>query len=280
MEPLQRRVEQIDRRLEAVIEPIEPGVLQQEVRQLTMAGGKRVRPAVAMLVCEACAGDADLAVDVGVAVELVHTASLVIDDIIDRAPMRRGEESGWQRYGHGPAIVDSDALLGAAFELLRGTPVAMEQVATAMIQLGEGEAMELLEPPRDEDSYIELARRKTGALFRAAAEVGAVAGGADAEVVDLFGAYAESVGIAFQIRDDVLDRTAGAEQLGKPTGQDVVMDRPSMVEVTDRSPDEVTALARAYAAEGIEALDATGIERGEPYEYLHDLAEFVVIRGR
>jgi geranylgeranyl diphosphate synthase type I len=280
MEPLQRRVERIDQRLEAVVGAIEPAVLQREVEQVTLAGGKRVRPAVAMLVCEACAGDADLAVDVGVAVELVHTASLVIDDIIDRAPLRRGGESGWRRFGHGPAIVGSDALLGAAFELLQETPVAMEQVAEAMVRLGEGEAIELLDPPTDEDSYVDLARRKTGALFRAAAEVGAIAGGADAETVDLFGSYAESVGVAFQIRDDVLDRTAGPDQLGKPAGQDVVMDRPTMVEVTDRSPEEVTELARAYAAEGVAALDATGIERDEAYEYLHDLAEFVVIRGR
>jgi len=280
MEPLQRRVERIDRRLEVAIDAIEPAVLQREVRRVTMAGGKRVRPAVAMLVCEACAGDADLAVDVGVAVELVHTASLVIDDIIDRAPLRRGAESGWRQFGHGPAIVGSDALLGAAFELLQETPVAMEQVAEAMVRLGEGEAIELLAPPTDEASYLDLARRKTGALFRAAAEVGAIAGGADTEMVEQFGSYAESVGIAFQIRDDVLDRTAGPEQLGKPAGQDVVMDRPTMVEVTDRSPEEVTELARSYAAEGVAALDATGIENDEAYEYLHDLAEFVVIRGR
>jgi len=85
---------------------------------------------------------------------------------------------------------------------------------------------------------MELARRKTGALFRAAAELGAIAADADAYTVEVFGTYAERVGVAFQIRDDVLDATADSEKLGKPAGQDAEMERPSFVEVTDLSPEE------------------------------------------
>ena len=280
MEFLERRRTLVDDRLEAVLDGVEPSELSDEVRHVALSGGKRVRPLVTILSCEAAGGDTGDAVDFGVAVELVHNASLVVDDVIDQSEVRRGVESAWTAFGYGPAIIASDGLLGEAFELFSPEPRAMQAATEAMIELGEGEATELVAQPSDEQEYMELARRKTGALFRAAAELGAIAADADPFTVEAFGEYAERVGVAFQIRDDVLDATADADELGKPTGQDAEMDRPSVVQVTSLTPEEANERAREEADQALAALgrtDAAGTEAGE---YLRDLAEFVVVRER
>ncbi|WP_058367303.1 polyprenyl synthetase family protein [Haloparvum sedimenti] len=280
MEYLERRVALVDERLETLIEEVEPDALSERLSHVVLAGGKRVRPAVTVLACEAVGGDPDEAVEFAVGVELVHNASLVVDDIIDRSDVRRGTPSAWAEYGYGPAIVASDGLLGEAFALFSADERAMRIVAEALVELGEGEATELVNRPASEPEYMTLARRKTGALFRAAAELGAVAGGADPFVVESFGDYAERVGVAFQIRDDVLDATADAEALGKPTGQDEQMDRPSVVQVTGLSPEEANARAREQSDEALSALSATELDETAAMGYLRDLAEFVVVRER
>jgi len=280
MEYLERRVSMVEERLGDVIEAVDPPELSDEVAHVALAGGKRVRPAVTVLACEACAGDPADAVDFAVAVELVHNASLVVDDIIDRSDVRRGTASAWAEFGYGPAIVASDGLLGEAFALLSANDQATQIVAEAMVELGEGEATELVARPTDEREYMELARRKTGALFRAAAELGAVAGDADPFTVEAFGEYAERVGVAFQIRDDVLDATADAEALGKPTGQDAEMDRPSLVQVTRLTAEEANQRAHDQSEQALDALEASNVGDSEALGYLQDLAEFVVVRER
>ena len=283
MEYLERRRERVEARLEAVLADVAPAALREQVEHVSLSGGKRVRPTVAVLVCEAAegaAGATDDAVDFAVGVELVHNASLVIDDIIDESAVRRGVPAAHAEYGHGSAIIASDGLLGEAFELFSRDERAMRAVADAMVELGEGEATELVAQPTTEDEYMRLARRKTGALFRAAAELGAIAVDADAETVSSFGDYAERVGVAFQIRDDVLDATADAEALGKPTGQDEAMERPSLVQVTDITPEEADERAHEQSEAALEALTATGAPESQALAYLRDLAEFVVVRER
>ena len=280
MEYLDRRVRLVNDRLESLIEAVEPTELAAELEHVALAGGKRVRPAVTVLTCEAVGGSPTDAVEFAVGIELVHNASLVIDDIIDRSAVRRGTPSAWEAFGYGPAIVASDGLLGEAFALFSENERAMRIVAEAMVELGEGEATELVARPETEAEYMELARRKTGVLFRAAAELGAVAGGADAFTVESLGDYAERVGVAFQIRDDVLDATADADALGKPTGQDAEMDRPSLVQVTDLSPEVANERARRQSDRALSALSAADTEDVDAVDYLQDLAEFVVVRER
>ena len=280
MEYLDSRVDMVDDRLDALVAAVEPPTLAEQLGHVTLSGGKRVRPAVTLLACEAAGGDAVDAVDFAVGVELVHNASLVIDDIIDRSEVRRGTPSAWAAYGYGPAIVASDGLLGEAFALFSADEHAMQIVAEAMVELGEGEATELVAQPTTEAEYMELARRKTGALFRAAAEVGAVAAGADGFTVEAMGEYAERVGIAFQMRDDVLDATAEAGDLGKPTGQDAEMDRPSLVQVTDLTAREANRRALAESERALAALETATVEDSEARRYLEELAEFVVTRER
>ncbi len=280
MEYLERRRGRVEERLEEVLDGVEPTQLCEQVRHVALAGGKRVRPTVTMLVCEALDGDTETAVDFAVGVELVHNASLVIDDIIDEAEVRRGTPAAWTAFGHGPAIIASDGLLGEAFGLFSADERAMQAVSEAMVQLGEGEATELVARPVDEDEYMNLARRKTGALFRAAAELGAISADADTYTVEAFGQYAQRVGVAFQMRDDVLDATADPDRLGKPTGHDAEMARPSLVEVADLTPEAVNERARETSDAALAALDAIDVEDSEAMAYLRDLAEFVVVRDR
>jgi geranylgeranyl diphosphate synthase type I len=280
MEYLERRRGRVEDRIETVLDGVEPDELEAEVEHVVLSGGKRVRPTVTVLVCEALGGDFDTAIEYAVGIELVHSASLVIDDIIDRSELRRGTPSAWVEFGHGPAIIASDGLLGEAFALFSADERAMQAVSEAMVELGEGEATELVAKPTDEDEYMELARRKTGALFRAAAELGAIAADADAYTVESFGTYAERVGVAFQMRDDVLDATADADELGKPTGHDAEMERPSLVEVSDLSPEDASERARAESDTALEALSRVDASDSQAIEYLRDLAEFVVVRER
>jgi len=280
MEYLQRRRDRVEERLEEVLDEVEPDELAGEVCHVALAGGKRVRPTVTVLICEALGGEPEDAVDFAVGIELVHNASLVIDDIIDESDVRRGTPSAWAAFGHGPAIIASDGLLGEAFALFSSNERAMQAVTESMVELGEGEATELLARPTNETEYMELARRKTGALFRAAAELGAIAADADAYTVEAFGQYAERVGVAFQMRDDVLDATADPETLGKPAGQDAAMERPSLVEVTELTPEEANARARAESDAALEALSTVETTDSQALEYLRDLAEFVVVRER
>jgi geranylgeranyl diphosphate synthase type I len=280
MEFLERRRDLVEDRLEEVVTGLEPDRLASETGHVTLSGGKRVRPVVTVLSCEAVGGDPEDAVDFGVGVELVHNASLVIDDIIDRSELRRGVDSAWAAFGYGPAIIASDGLLGEAFALFSSDPAATRAVAKAMVELGEGEAMELAARPTGEEEYMELARRKTGALFRSAAELGAIAADSSSATVEAFGEYAERVGVAFQIRDDVLDATADAEELGKPTGLDAELDRPSVVQVTDLTPEEANERARSEADRALEALGRVETSNDQAEAYLRDLAEFVVVRER
>ncbi|PSQ42692.1 isopentenyl pyrophosphate isomerase [Halobacteriales archaeon QS_9_68_42] len=291
MEYLERRRSLIEGRLEPVLGATEPDAMAERLEHVSLSGGKRVRPMVTMLAFEAAGGElagesgrgtqasAD-AVDFAVGVELVHNASLVVDDIIDESELRRGVDSAWAAFGHGSAIVASDGLLGEAFALFSADERAMQVVSEAMVELGEGEATELVAQPTTETEYMELARRKTGALFRAAAELGAIAADTDAYTVEAFGRYAERVGIAFQIRDDVLDATADAAELGKPTGQDAEMERPSLIQITEMTPKEANDRAHEKSNAALSALETTDAVDSKAIGYLQDLAEFVVVRER
>jgi geranylgeranyl diphosphate synthase type I len=278
MEYVESRRAAIEERLAETVASVEPAELGDQLEHVSLAGGKRVRPTLTVLVCEAAGGDREDALDFAVGVELVHNASLVVDDIIDQSEVRRGTTSAWAEYGYGPAIVASDGLLGEAFALFSRDPRAIECVTDALVELGEGEATELVDRPDTEEEYMALARRKTGALFRAAAELGAIAADADGRNVEALGEYAERVGVAFQIRDDVLDATADPSDLGKPAGIDEKMDRPSIVRVTDRSPTALNQVAAAEADAALRALDSVDLPAGEARTYLEDLAEFVVSR--
>ena len=190
------------------------------------SGGKRLRPRLLVASAGPAPRDPERLVHAAAAVELLHTATLVHDDVIDGAEERRGEPTVAHRHGPAAAARVGDLLLARAFaELARtGSTEAVGVLARAAVELTRGEAGQLAgahDLDVGEDEYLERCRRKTSALFVAACRIGALLGGADGTTADRLASIAEQLGIAFQILDDVLDITAPSEATGKPRGADL-----------------------------------------------------------
>jgi heptaprenyl diphosphate synthase len=200
--------------------------LTELASHLIVAGGKRIRPVVAMA---AALTHGDVTGDVvqgGVSVELVHLGSLYHDDVIDEAETRRGVETVNAKWGNLQAILAGDFLLSRASEIAAslGTEVAALLAAT-IGRLCFGEIAQLrhtYSTARTEADYLESIEGKTAALFSTAARVGGIVGGLPRPQVETLTTYGRALGMVFQIVDDVLDLTATEEQLGKPAGHDLV----------------------------------------------------------
>lgn len=190
------------------------------------AGGKRLRP----LLVFACAGrggaPGDAVVRAAAAVELVHMATLVHDDLLDGATMRRGRETVASSHGADAAVQVGDYLFAQAFVELAGAddPAAVEVLAVSALDLSQGELAQgraAFDVMLAEGAYLDRVRRKTASLFAAACRLGAMLGGGSAEAQDRLAAFGEAVGMAFQIFDDILDVTGSAASTGKQRGADL-----------------------------------------------------------
>ena len=206
--------------------------LSEVAAHLAGAGGKRLRPALLIASARAAAPDSasgevsEETVRGGVAVELVHLGSLYHDDVIDEASNRRGVESVNARWGNLMAILAGDFLLAKASEIAAslGTEVAA-LLARTISRLCEGEVGQLryaFDVARPVDGYMASIGGKTASLMATAARIGALVAGAPRPSVDALTAYGESLGMAFQIWDDIRDVVSSDEDLGKPAGHDMV----------------------------------------------------------
>ena len=201
--------------------------LTQVAGHLIGAGGKRLRPALA--VTAAAVGGVDAVPDVvqgGVSVELVHLGSLYHDDVMDEGTSRRGVETVNSRWGNLVAILAGDFLLARASEIAAslGTEVA-GLLATTIGRLCEGQVGELrtaFDVNRTQEAYLTSIGGKTASLMSASCRIGALTAGLDRPAVDALTAYGHAFGMVFQIRDDILDVVGTDESLGKPAGQDLV----------------------------------------------------------
>jgi len=208
--------------------------LGEAVRYSLEAGGKRVRPVLCVLAAEAVGGTAAQALPGALALEYVHTYSLIHDDLpaMDDDDLRRGRPTNHKVYGEGHAILAGDALLTEAFGVLAAADLEPVRKARALALLAEGagwrgmaggQALDLEGETLDHydlDHLRLIHRLKTGALLRASLEIGAVLGGATPADQSALRAYGEAIGLAFQIQDDILDATATEADLGKRAGKD------------------------------------------------------------
>ncbi len=208
--------------------------LGEAVRYSLEAGGKRVRPVLCLLACEAVGGSAAQALAGALALEYVHTYSLIHDDLpaMDDDDLRRGRPTNHKVFGEGHAILAGDALLTEAFGVLATADLDPVKRAEALVLLAEsagwrgmagGQALDLegeTLTTYDLDHLRLIHRLKTGALLRASVEIGAVLGGATPGERSALRAYGEAIGLAFQIQDDILDATATDAELGKRAGKD------------------------------------------------------------
>jgi heptaprenyl diphosphate synthase len=195
---------------------------------LVDGGGKRLRPLFILLVYRACGGVSekiDDAIDAAIALELIHSATLLHDDIIDGGLLRRGKPSAFARYGFAPSLVAGDFLFCRAFELCgRFEERLVRTAAQACIQLTEGEVMEgrmRHNAAATIDDYIAVITRKTASLFAAGGKVAADLAGADPKTIAAMDALGLAIGLAFQMVDDLLDVLGPEEKIGKPVGSDL-----------------------------------------------------------
>ncbi|RMD81920.1 MAG: polyprenyl synthetase family protein [Candidatus Dadabacteria bacterium] len=200
---------------------------------LINAGGKRIRPAVSLLTFRACGGeDPTDVIDLAVSLELIHTATLLHDDIIDSNDVRRGRDAAPLRFGVADTLVTGDFLFSRAFEVCgRFEPRIVAWAADACVQLTEGEIMQgrfRRNPAVTEADYYEIVRRKTASLFSACARIAAYLAGAPPALVDDLARAGLEVGIAFQMIDDVLDVEGDPRKIGKRVGTDLVDGNPSL----------------------------------------------------
>ena len=250
--------------------------LAQHAVSTLAAGGKRLRPVLVFV----CAGNADSddLVRAGVAAELLHMATLVHDDVLDRAPMRRGRPTVFWSAGREAATSAGDFLFSRAFAELVMTedPGAVRALSAASSALAQGELLQRADAfsaDVDEERYMERCRLKTGALFEAACRLGALLGDPGPAAADGLGAFGGRIGLAFQLFDDILDVSGPPDQTGKGRGTDLldgtatlplILARkadPSLREVRPKSTAEAEAIC-----DRIQATDAIDKSRDRALE--------------
>jgi geranylgeranyl diphosphate synthase, type II len=247
----------IDQRLATVIDRDKPVTMYEPARYVLGGGGKRIRPVLVMVACEAAGGRAGDAIDAGVAVEILHNFTLVHDDIMDRADTRRGRETVHRKWDENIAILVGDELMGIAYKTLlnteRGDLRALTRVFTdGVIEVCEGQSydkeFELL-PSVTEEEYMMMIGKKTGWLVAISAEMGAIIGGAEAVQREALVEYARCIGRAFQVQDDLLDVVADKKQFGKPIGGDIIEGKKTylLVKALGRAEGEELSLLQSVA---------------------------------
>jgi geranylgeranyl diphosphate synthase type II len=214
-----------------------PPVLQEAMLYSLFAGGKRVRPVLAIAAYETCGGDPSDIVPYASTLELIHTYSLIHDDLpsMDNDDLRRGKPTNHKVYGEAIAILAGDALLTDAFAILSDPPLSsritpsnllrtLREVALAsgLDGMVAGQVQDILSEKKEPDmeTLYFIHTRKTGALIRASVRLGPILFGSDHEVLDALSVYGERVGLAFQVIDDILDIEGSTEELGKTVGGD------------------------------------------------------------
>jgi len=240
--------------------------LLEAMRYSLLAGGKRIRPVMCVKFCEAAGGTPEAALDAACAVEMMHTYSLIHDDLpcMDDGDMRRGKPSNHKKYGEYTAVLAGDALQAAAFDTILRSDLAPDLVVKISQVLSEssgphgicgGQYLDLqgVWTPHTEDMLTEIHNMKTAVLMSAAAQIGVIAAGGTPEQVKAAEKYALAVGFAFQVRDDVLDSTAMDRELGKPIGSDLEANKITFAMLLGI--DECEEIIRAETEKAIAALE-------------------------
>ncbi len=290
--------ETVDKFLDKIIMPSEktlPNKLHEAMRYSVFAGGKRIRPIIAMLTCKMFSGNMEDMLPVASAIELIHTYSLIHDDLpaMDDDDMRRGKPSCHKVYGEAMAILAGDALLTKAFEILAKAPkttgirpdvanLILESLARGAGSIGMvgGQAMDILstaavktEKKINEILLYEIHKRKTAALIAASARAGAFVAGAGMSDINVIDDFGNGLGLLFQISDDILDCTATPEKLGKTPGKDKDKNKLTFVslfgiEAASKKLRDFQAKTRSFIA-----------CYGERARLLTDLTDYIATRG-
>ena len=271
-EELKKRAQRIDEALHDFLKPNDnpQKSIYEAMNYSVFAGGKRLRPVLMTAVCEMCGGDIDEVMPFACAMEMIHTYSLIHDDLpaMDNDDLRRGMPTSHVKFGEAQAILAGDALLNKAFETVSGySGKYPERAIRAMKILANssgtegmigGQVVDIESEHRDitlsDLEYIHLL--KTGAIIRSSCVVGAVMAGANDDEINAVDEFARNLGVAFQICDDVLDVTSTEEELGKPIGSDAKSDKNTYVKLVGL--EKSKKLINEYSKKAVNALGIFG----------------------
>ncbi|MBX3082469.1 MAG: polyprenyl synthetase family protein [Anaerolineae bacterium] len=276
----------VDRLLHDVVDS-DVDVLRDASRHILEAGGKRVRPRLTLLAYEAVGGkDINEVLPIAAAVELVHTATLVHDDINDHGSMRRGRPTVNARWGRTFALLTGDFLFTKVYQLMAPFKDLNIIFAEMTMALVEGETLQAAAAKSgqlDRETYARIIAKKTASLFAGAAKMGAILGGGTPEQVSALEQYGFNTGLAFQIVDDILDLIADSQQLGKTAGLDMAQGKgfaTMMAGAHGSKPTTATAVVNVDAADPLAAfkqkmMSGNYIQEGrEQANQLATLAQF------
>ena len=201
-------------------------IITEAVKRMLAAGGKRLRPRITLLAVEACGGNANEQVHLAAYMELIHVATLIHDDVVDRAQMRRGVNATAIDFGNRTSVLAGDYLFAWIFKNVTARyPAPIPEVlSTTLAEICDGEVLQLRalgDLSTTRDAYVTIATKKTASLFAAGAECGAIVAGAQALRIAALRRFGEHYGVAFQMLDDLLDMTADSAVIGKPVGNDL-----------------------------------------------------------
>ena len=229
-EYLKKMSAELDGPIKSYIGNEEPPNLMDASKQYPYAGGKRMRPAMAVACCGAVGGDRSKAVPLAVAIEYIHNFTLIHDDLMDGDEKRRGMDTIHVNYGMPTAVLAGDALFAKAFQIICDLDIpaekmreALRYVSQSVWDLARGQQMDVNNEGQivTEDVYIETIKLKTSVLFAAAAAGGAIIGGADDATVKAINEYALETGLGFQMYDDYLGVAGDSSKTGKSVGNDI-----------------------------------------------------------
>lgn len=267
---LKQLQERIDDCLEFMLEDddVPYRTLLQAMSYSLNAGGKRLRPALVLEFCRLCGGDEERALPAALSVELLHTYSLIHDDLpcMDNDDLRRGKPTNHKVFGECTATLAGDALQAAAFQMVLDAPLPDGRTLRCARLLARaagpegicgGQQMDLEWEGRalSEEELLQIHLHKTAALIRAACLMGVAAAGGTPEQEEAAAAFADHLGLAFQIRDDILDVTSTEEELGKPIGSDAANEKTTYV--TLYGPDRCEELVLEHTRAARQALEQT-----------------------
>jgi octaprenyl-diphosphate synthase len=234
-------------------------LIREVATHIIAGGGKRLRPALLLLAARACGYAGRDHHTLAAVIEMIHTATLLHDDVVDESQLRRGKSTANAQFGNPASVLVGDFLYSRTFQLM----VAVNRmrilaiVAEATNLIAEGEVMQLMhtgDAALEEEAYFAVIERKTAKLFEASGRLGAVLGDASAECEDGLAQYGKHLGVAFQIMDDVLDYSGEAAEIGKNLGDDLSdgkMTLPLIRALALGTPDEAEVIRHAVAGGGL-----------------------------
>lgn len=248
------------------------------------SGGKRVRPILVFLTSRVCDYFGPKDIDIAAAMEMVHVASLLHDDVIDGAEVRRGNPSANMKWGNHLPILVGDYLYSWASRIMVDTdvPRILRAAADGFMDMIDGEIAETVkkgDTGLTEEGYLQIIKKKTASLFSICARSGAILGGNDGELEENLATYGMNIGITFQLIDDILDYTADVEKLGKPVGidlEDRKMTLPMIHALRNCTGEEKNSVEEIFSNSEIVSGDLTYcidlIQKYDSYNYIFELA--------